>query len=129
MIELVIDARRRSLGGFEVGRVLPFARRRMVGPFIFFDHMGPVGFPAAFRPGSHRPPRTRNAIPPSTTRVALPPGYPERAVYVASGEVEVEIEGQGFGPGRMPVFASGSPAVVTARAPSVLMAIGGDPMS
>lgn len=46
MIELVIDARRRSLGGFEVGRVLPFARRRMVGPFIFFDHMGPVDFPA-----------------------------------------------------------------------------------
>jgi redox-sensitive bicupin YhaK (pirin superfamily) len=44
MIELVIDQRRRSLGGFEVGRVLPFAKRRMVGPFIFFDHMGPVNF-------------------------------------------------------------------------------------
>lgn len=45
MIELVIEARRRSLGGFEVGRVLPFAKRRMVGPFIFFDHMGPVEMP------------------------------------------------------------------------------------
>src|SRR5437764_15083698 len=44
MIELVIEARRRDLGGFEVGRVLPFAQRRMVGPFIFFDHMGPVDF-------------------------------------------------------------------------------------
>jgi len=44
MIELVITQRRRSLGGFEVGRVLPFAKRRMVGPFIFFDHMGPVHF-------------------------------------------------------------------------------------
>ena len=44
MIELVIDQRRKSLGGFEVGRVLPFAKRRMVGPFIFFDHMGPVDF-------------------------------------------------------------------------------------
>lgn len=43
MIEMVIDQRRRDLGGgFEVGRVLPFAKRRMVGPFIFFDHMGPV---------------------------------------------------------------------------------------
>ena len=41
-IELVIEARRRDLGGFEVGRVLPFAKRRMVGPFVFFDHMGPV---------------------------------------------------------------------------------------
>jgi len=45
MLELVIDQRRRDLGGFEVGRVLPFARRRMVGPFIFFDHMGPVDLP------------------------------------------------------------------------------------
>lgn len=43
MIEMIIDQRRRDLGGgFEVGRVLPFARRRMVGPFIFFDHMGPI---------------------------------------------------------------------------------------
>ncbi|MEQ9124251.1 MAG: pirin family protein, partial [Alphaproteobacteria bacterium] len=43
MIEMTIEQRRRSLGGgLEVGRVLPFAKRRMVGPFIFFDHMGPV---------------------------------------------------------------------------------------
>jgi len=45
MIELVIPQRRRDLGGFEVGRVLPFPQRRMVGPFVFFDHMGPVDFP------------------------------------------------------------------------------------
>lgn len=45
MIELVIEQRRRSLGGFDVGRVLPFAKRRMVGPFVFFDHMGPETFP------------------------------------------------------------------------------------
>ncbi len=45
-MEMVIPARRRSLGGFEVGRVLPFAKRRMVGPFIFLDHMGPVDLPA-----------------------------------------------------------------------------------
>jgi redox-sensitive bicupin YhaK (pirin superfamily) len=45
MIELVIDQRRRDLGGFEVGRVLPFAKRRMVGPFIFLDHMGPADLP------------------------------------------------------------------------------------
>ncbi len=42
MIETVIRQRRRSLGGFEVGRVLPFVLRRMVGPFVFFDHMGPL---------------------------------------------------------------------------------------
>jgi len=45
VIEQVIDQRRRDLGGFEVGRVLPYAKRRMVGPFVFFDHMGPVEFP------------------------------------------------------------------------------------
>jgi redox-sensitive bicupin YhaK (pirin superfamily) len=48
MIELVIDQRRRDLGGFEVGRVLPHAGHRMVGPFIFFDHMGPARFEAGF---------------------------------------------------------------------------------
>src|SRR6478672_3390720 len=45
MLEQVIEQRRRDLGGFEVGRVLPVAQRRMVGPFAFFDHMGPVSFP------------------------------------------------------------------------------------
>jgi redox-sensitive bicupin YhaK (pirin superfamily) len=43
-IELVIEQRRRDLGGFEVGRILPSPQRRMVGPFIFFDHLGPVYF-------------------------------------------------------------------------------------
>ena len=50
MIELVIDPRRRDLGGFEVGRLLPFTARRMIGPFIFLDRMGP----AAFAPGIPR---------------------------------------------------------------------------
>jgi redox-sensitive bicupin YhaK (pirin superfamily) len=45
MLDLVIDQRRRDLGGFEVGRVLPWSKRQMVGPFIFFDHLGPVDFP------------------------------------------------------------------------------------
>jgi redox-sensitive bicupin YhaK (pirin superfamily) len=60
MIDLIIDKRTRDLGGgFEVGRVLPFAKRRMVGPFIFFDHMGPIemapGIPREFdvRPHPH----------------------------------------------------------------------------
>ncbi len=46
MIELVIEQRRRDLGGFEVGRLLPFARQRMIGPFIFLDRMGPAEFAA-----------------------------------------------------------------------------------
>ena len=48
MIDLVIEARRRDIGGFEVGRVLPYARHRMVGPFVFFDHMGPIAFAPGF---------------------------------------------------------------------------------
>lgn len=40
---LLIDRRDRDLGGgLQVGRLLPYAKRRMVGPFIFFDHMGPL---------------------------------------------------------------------------------------
>jgi redox-sensitive bicupin YhaK (pirin superfamily) len=41
-VAAVIEARSRDLGGFAVGRVLPSAARRLVGPFIFFDHMGPA---------------------------------------------------------------------------------------
>ena len=58
-IELIIEQRRKNLGDFEVGRILPYARRRMVGPFIFLDHMGPVqlapGLPksADVRPHPH----------------------------------------------------------------------------
>jgi len=46
LIETVIVPRTRDLGGFEVRRVLPSRMRQMVGPFIFFDHMGPVEFSA-----------------------------------------------------------------------------------
>jgi redox-sensitive bicupin YhaK (pirin superfamily) len=56
-IELKITPRIRSLGDFDVRRVLPAAERRMVGPFIFLDHMGPADFAAgrgmAVRPHPH----------------------------------------------------------------------------
>jgi redox-sensitive bicupin YhaK (pirin superfamily) len=45
-IERVIVPRTSDLGGFTVRRALPSAQRRMVGPFIFFDHMGPAEFRA-----------------------------------------------------------------------------------
>jgi redox-sensitive bicupin YhaK (pirin superfamily) len=44
MIEMVIESQSRDLGGFEVGRILPFAKKRMVGPFVFLDHIGPAVF-------------------------------------------------------------------------------------
>ena len=243
MIEMVIPQRRRSLGGFEVGRVLPFAKRRMVGPFIFLDHMGPVDFAPgiprevdvrphphiglatvtylfdgeimhrdsvgseqAIVPGevnwmtagrgithSERFERARRegghmdgiqawvALPDADeecepafahhgaadlptyesgglwarlvageafgakaavatrsplfyvhwrldtgTQAQLPAQYSERAAYIAHGEVE--IDGQAYGAGQMLVFAKGPPVLFTARQPSVVMLLGGEPV-
>lgn len=243
MLETVIDQRRKDLGGFEVGRVLPDAHRRMVGPFIFFDHMGPVDFPRgiprtvdvrphphiglstvtylfegeimhrdslgteqAIRPGevnwmiagrgithserfekaraegghmhgiqawvalpvesedtvpsfvhhgqddlplvsaagirirviageafgaranvtTHSPMFYAHAELASGERLALPDGYPERAFYVASGNVEAD--GKSFGAGHLLVFRKNDAAVVTAEADATLLALGGEPV-
>jgi redox-sensitive bicupin YhaK (pirin superfamily) len=57
LVELTIQPRVRSLGEFDVRRVLPAAERRMVGPFVFLDHMGPTvfapGHGIAVRPHPH----------------------------------------------------------------------------
>ena len=44
VIDLIIDPRSQDLGGFSVRRLLPYARHRHVGPFVFLDHMGPANF-------------------------------------------------------------------------------------
>jgi redox-sensitive bicupin YhaK (pirin superfamily) len=239
----VIESRRRDLGGFEVGRVLPAGVQRMVGPFVFFDHMGPVDFPPGIprsvdvRPhphiglatltylfegeimhrdsvGSEQPiqpgevnwmiagrgithserferarreggrmngiqagvalPKEDEETDPSFehhaaaalpvfkqdgararliageamgarapvrthsplfyiqcelaagARTELPARYPERAAYVAAGEVEVD--GQRIGEGRMVVFAPGKPVPIRAAAPAIVMLLGGEPI-
>ncbi len=43
-LQHVIQPRPTQLGGFEVLRVLPYRAQRSVGPFVFFDHLGPVDF-------------------------------------------------------------------------------------
>ncbi|HEX5420204.1 MAG TPA: pirin family protein [Gammaproteobacteria bacterium] len=43
-VDLAIEPRPRDLGGFQVARLLPSSQRRMVGPFIFLDHVGPAQF-------------------------------------------------------------------------------------
>lgn len=243
MIELVIPQRRRDLGSFEVGRVLPFAQRRMVGPYIFFDRMGPkdlapglpreadvrphphiglstitylfdgeimhrdsLGSAQAIRPGevnwmtagrgithSERFEKLRaqggpldgiqawvalpdgreemepgfwhyasEALPAfdgdgvvgrliagrlagvqspvqidspqfyvhwqlrAGARASLPAEYPERAVYVAGGEVEVD--GERIEPGSMAVLAPGRSATIAALGDAVVMALGGEPV-
>lgn len=48
MLDIVIQSRKAAIvPGFEVKRILPYQLRRMVGPFIFMDHGGPVSIPAA----------------------------------------------------------------------------------
>ena len=59
-------------------------------------------------------------------RAQLPAEYPERAAYVAAGEVEVE--GQSFAAGRMLVFAPGQPVMFKAIVPSIVMLLGGEPL-
>jgi redox-sensitive bicupin YhaK (pirin superfamily) len=238
----VIEQRRRSLGSFEVGRVLPHGQRHMVGPFIFFDHLGPVDLPKglgreadvrphphiglatvtylfageimhrdstgieqAIRPGevnwmtagrgithSERFEQARReggpmhaiqswvALPEKDeestpdfahhagadlpvheerglslrvlageayglraavvtrsplfyvhavlgpgARIALPDQYPERAVYLVSGAIE--INGRTLRPGEMALPTSGA-AVAGAHTPSVVMLLGGEPL-
>jgi len=48
VIEMVIEGRKKDLGGFWVSRVLPFHAHRSVGPFVFLDHMGPADFAPGF---------------------------------------------------------------------------------
>lgn len=244
MIELAIPQRRRDLGGFEVGRVLPFPQRRMIGPFIFFDRMGPAEFAPGFpkttdvRPHPHiglstvtylfdgeithrdsvgqeqvivpgevnwmtagrgithseRFERLRQsgglmdgiqawvALPNADeetdpafahhgvedlptyesadgmwarliagkafgaeakvkthspmfyvhwvlkpgARAQLPAEYPERAAYLAKGQVE--IEGRTYDEGQMLVFAPGQPVLFTAIRPATIMLLGGEPV-
>ena len=44
LIELTIPPREADIGGLNVRRLLPYAKRRMLGPFIFLDHMGPAQY-------------------------------------------------------------------------------------
>lgn len=50
---LIIEERARDIGDFLVGRLLPFSKKRMVGPFIFIDHMGPSTVKGNFDIGPH----------------------------------------------------------------------------
>lgn len=50
---MIIEERPRDIGDFLVGRLLPFRKKRMVGPFIFIDHMGPSVVKKGFDIGPH----------------------------------------------------------------------------
>jgi redox-sensitive bicupin YhaK (pirin superfamily) len=221
-VEHVIVPRARDLGGFEVRRALPAAEKQMVGPFIFFDQMGPaefligggidvrphphiglatvtylfegevfhrdsLGTSLAIRPGevnlmtagrgivhseretseakqvtrrlfgiqawaalpkSHEGKRVRlvmgaaygarspvsfpheslfaEAVLAPGAVLPLDPDYDERAVYIASGEID--IAGDTFAEGRLLVFKPGERISILANAQSRLVLLGGEPM-
>jgi redox-sensitive bicupin YhaK (pirin superfamily) len=126
----VIGARERDLGGFVVRRVLPFEGRQMVGPFIFFDHLGPTQFPPGHEAyGLTSPVATLwptlyvDARLQRGARLPVPEST-ERAVYVAQGEVM--IEGTRLREGQLGLIAPDSPTVVEAIANSRVMLLGGE---
>src|SRR5690606_3993158 len=41
-VGIIIEERAADIGNFLVGRLLPFKQKRMIGPFVFIDHMGPA---------------------------------------------------------------------------------------
>lgn len=43
-VKYIINPKEKDLGGFSVRRILPYSKQKMVGPWIFFDHMGPAEF-------------------------------------------------------------------------------------
>ncbi|MDB5441170.1 MAG: pirin-related protein, partial [Caulobacteraceae bacterium] len=86
MIELVIDRRAKDLGGFEVGRVLPFHARRMVGPFVFFDHMGPADFAAGLPRSTDVRPHPHIGL--STVTYLFEGGFTHRDSVVVTQEIK-----------------------------------------
>lgn len=96
-IETVVVARARDLGGFEVRRALPSARRQMVGPFIFFDQMGP----AEFLTGKGIDVRPHPHIGLATVTYLLEGSIRHRDslgtdAWITPGEVNLMVAGQGI---------------------------------
>src|SRR5947199_152382 len=125
-IDLVIVPRSVDLGGFEVRRALPHAKRRLVGPFVFFDHFGPAVFRAGAGVtaadkivrgiagalyGQRSPVKTlhdtifADATLSAGAVLPIDADAEERAVYVIAGEID--IGGDRFGAGRLLVLRPG----------------------
>lgn len=113
LIDLIIQPRERDLGGFSVRRVLPFMKRRLVGPFVFFDHMGP----ATFEPGEGMDVRPHPHIGLATV------------TYLFSGEI-MHRDSLGYvqaiQPGAVNWMVAGKGIVHSERTPDALRASGFD---
>src|SRR5665213_1279830 len=112
-LEMVIAPRSRDLGGFEVRRALPHADRRMVGPFIFFDQMGP----ARFEPGQGMDVRPHPHIGLATVTYL----FDGRVMHRDSEGNALEIT-----PGAMNLMTAGRGIVHSERSPAASRVVGED---
>ncbi|MFN3548367.1 MAG: pirin family protein [Mesorhizobium sp.] len=96
-IELMVIPNAKDIGGFEVRRALPTAKRRLVGPFIFFDRMGP----AILRPGTAMDVRPHPHIGLSTVTYLFDGKIRHRdslgtEMVIAPGDVNLMTAGRGI---------------------------------
>jgi redox-sensitive bicupin YhaK (pirin superfamily) len=105
-IELVIQERPRHIDGLAIRRCLPSPRRRRIGPFVFFDHIGPADLPA----GTGLDVRPHDE-------------HEERAIYVVEGTIG--CDGCVLTPGTMAVLRPGAKVEIAAEQASRVMLLGG----
>src|SRR3546814_7626261 len=106
MPDLVIDAHEADLGGgFAVQRILPFRKRRMVGPFIFLDHAGPLHLPPAQLRNADVRPHPHIGLSTVSYLFAVGPMHPDRLgpeQALPPGAVTWMTPGRGPGHGKAP---------------------------
>jgi redox-sensitive bicupin YhaK (pirin superfamily) len=114
-IELMVIPNAKDIGGFEVRRALPTAKRRLVGPFIFFDRMGP----AILRAGQGMDVRPHPHIGLSTVTYLFDGRIRHRdslgtEMVIAPGDVNLMTAGRGIVHSeRSPAELRGSPMAIS----------------
>ncbi len=96
-VPLIIEPVEKDLGGFSVVRLLPFRKQRAVGPWIFFDHMGP----ATFEPGQGMDVRPHPHIGLCTVTYVFEGGIDHRdslgiVQSIGPGEINLMVSGKGI---------------------------------
>jgi redox-sensitive bicupin YhaK (pirin superfamily) len=113
----LLKANLRDIGAFQVRRILPAARRQSVGPFLFFDHFGPMDV----APGAGHDVRPHPHIGLSTVSYVFEGAIVHRDSIGAVQRIEP-------GAVKMAVLDGGDSVSIRAAQPSRLVLIGGEPL-